>query len=114
MRISDWSSDVCSSDLDVDRTQTRGVLAGFLRAVVALHMLTRPRNGENVEQLEIIEAQHVHQRRGASPILGEVEPAVELPLRLADGRVDARNTLLARKSCVEGKEREGGVDQSGY
>src|SRR3546814_2693478 len=62
MRISDWSSDVCSSDL--------------------------------VEQLEIIEAQHVHQPRGASLILGEVEPAVELPLRLADGRLDARNTVL--------------------
>src|SRR3546814_2376369 len=27
-------------------------------------------------------------------ILGEVEPAVELPLRLADGRLDARNTVL--------------------
>src|SRR3546814_5361094 len=57
-------------------------------------MLTRPRNGEHVEQLEIIEAQHVHQPRGASLILGEVEPAVELPLRLADGRLDARNTVL--------------------
>src|SRR3546814_7377035 len=90
MRISDWSSDVCSSDL----TQTLGELAGFLRAVVALHMLTRPRNGEHVELLEIIEVQHVHQLRGASLILGEVEPAVELPLRLADGRLDARNTVL--------------------
>src|SRR3546814_8370772 len=80
--------------LDVDRTQTLGELAGFLRAVVALHMLTRPRNGEHVEQLEIIEAQHVHQPRGASLILGEVEPAVELPLRLADGRLDARTTVL--------------------
>src|SRR3546814_11445635 len=79
--------------LDVDRTQTLGELAGFLRAVVALHMLTRPRNGEHVEQLEIIEAQHVHQPRGASLILGAVEPAVELPLRLADGRLASRTTL---------------------
>src|SRR3546814_7796180 len=28
MRISDWSSDVCSSDLDVRRSEIRGVVGG--------------------------------------------------------------------------------------
>src|SRR3546814_4584548 len=31
MRISDWSSDVCSSDLEVQRCRNRGVIAGATR-----------------------------------------------------------------------------------
>ena len=50
--------------LDVDRLEPLGKLAGLARAVVFLDVLARAGDGQQVEQLEIVEAQHVHQPAG--------------------------------------------------
>src|SRR3546814_10855615 len=69
MRISDWSSDVCSSDLEIaERLEHRD-----LQAVVAHHaadLLRRPVEGEEVglEDLDAVEAR----RRDGGKLLVEI------------------------------------------
>src|SRR3546814_12476041 len=72
MRISDWSSDVCSSDLEIaERLEHRD-----LQAVVAHHaadLLRRPVEGEEVglEDLDAVEAR----RRDGGKLLVEIATA---------------------------------------
>src|SRR3546814_5025946 len=81
MRISDWSSDVCSSDLElVGRhvAQRRGVLDGLQQLVaVLLERLPRPialRRAEHVAgaQVAVDQVQQVGGRRGADGFPGVV------------------------------------------
>ena len=75
--------------LDVDRLQALGEPAGLGGAVVLLDVLARAGDGQQVEQREVVEAEHLDQpRRRALGVL-QIEPAVELLLRQARGAVDA-------------------------
>src|SRR3546814_3484749 len=84
MRISDWSSDVCSSDL-----QVRALLAADVYAVASAHWgLDAPPNFEGA---------HWH-LRVARP-LGEVADALGISLAVAQQRLDdARARLLAKRN----------------
>src|SRR3546814_15421424 len=52
MRISDWSSDVCSSDLGVDDLQPHGMLHVGVAGMKIGHA---PRRGEAVDRLHQVE-----------------------------------------------------------
>ncbi len=72
--------------LDVDRLQALGKRAGLGGAVVLLDVLARAGDGEQVEQREVVEAEHLDQARRRALGVLEIEPAVELLLRQARGR----------------------------
>ena len=56
-------------------------------------MLSRPSDSQHVEQLEIIEAQHIHQS-GWTPIaFWQFKPPIELRLRLADRSFDTGDAI---------------------
>ena len=75
--------------LDVDGLEPLGESAGLVGAVVLLDVLAGAGDGQQVEQLEVVEAEHVHEA-GRLPLgVLQGEPAVELHLRLADGCLDA-------------------------
>ena len=76
-----------------------GNLPGLGGAVVFLDVLARARDGQQVEQLEVVEPEHVHQLRLASLGVFQREPAIELRLRLPDRRLDARNAVLGERQC---------------
>src|SRR3546814_1917752 len=96
MRISDWSSDVCSSDLGVriHALDVRGVraaavdddhLRGDRGAVVALV----PRRGRDADAGTVVE----HERRVAPEVEGML--AVDLDVRVApDPVADRKSTRL--------------------
>ena len=75
-------------------------MPGLGCAVVALHVLSRPRDRQHVEQLEIVEAQHVHQARRAPFGFRQVEPAIELRLGLADRRLDAGDAMPDQRQII--------------
>ena len=86
--------------LDVDRLQAVREAAGFGDAVVLLDMLARAGDGEQIEQGEVVEAEHLDQpRRGAFGLV-EIEPAVELLLRQARGAVDAADAMIQQGRVV--------------
>src|ERR1039457_4607494 len=63
-------------------------------------MPARAGNGEQVEQLEVVEAEHLDEaRRGAVHFLGS-KPAVELKLGLADGGLDTGDALIEKCRVV--------------
>ena len=68
-------------------------------AVVLLDVLARAGDGQQVEQLEVVEPQHVHEPGRAALGLFQGQPAVELKLRLANRRLDAGNAMV-RSSAV--------------
>ena len=86
--------------LDVHRRQALGELARFCGAVISLHMLSRPGDGQHVEQFEVIEAKHIHEAGWPTFGLAKIKPAVELPLRLADRSFDAGDAMARQRHIV--------------
>ena len=85
--------------LDVDRLEPVREAAGLGGAVVLLDVLARAGDGQQVEQREVVEAEHLDQPRRRALGLVEVEPAVELLLRLARGAVDAARCRDRAEPC---------------
>ena len=73
--------------LDVDWLQPVGEAASFGSAVVLLNVFARAGDGEQVEQGEVVEAQHLDQSRWRSVGVLEIEPPIELLLREARGAI---------------------------
>src|SRR3546814_13194933 len=93
MRISDWSSDVCSSDLDV--SADLGRVAGALCIGDTQPLLDRT---------EVIHVVHIH---GEARLLHVVDPGTAAPA--GRGLVDGQD----RKGVVEGKGGAVRVDLGG-
>src|SRR3546814_15281396 len=87
MRISDWSSDVCSSDLPIKATT-----AVALKALHALGVMVAMVTGDNRRPAEAIGRQ-----LGIDEVVAEVLP---------DGKVEALHRLRAGRS----EERRGGKE----
>ncbi len=83
--------------LDVDRPQTLGEAAGLGRAVVLLDVLARAGDGQQVEQREVVEAEHVHQPRGPAFRLVQLQPAVELALGQPNRGLDAGDAVPGQR-----------------
>ena len=63
-------------------------------------MLARAGDGEQIEQGEIVETEHLDEpRRGALAFI-EIEPAIELLLRQARGAVNTADTVTQQSSVV--------------
>src|SRR3546814_3342451 len=87
MRISDWSSDVCSSDVDVDRAESAGAArvdhgAGFLDALDAVDRLLHRRVEVLHAEAGAVEAEFRH----AGDVGGRDEARVELDRDVARRR----------------------------
>ena len=63
-------------------------------------MAARTGDGEQVEQREVVEAQHLDQPRGGTLALVEIEPAVELLLCQPRRSVDAADTVCDQRRIV--------------
>src|SRR3546814_13854685 len=83
MRISDWSSDVCSSDLSLGRQGHDGAGAD---ARLALQL-----------ELSAVQAHAAHRQRQAEP--GPLELAAEAAVDLLDGG-DQKSVLLGKRVAV--------------
>ncbi len=86
--------------LDVDGLEAVGEAAGLLDPVVLLDVLARAGDGEQVEEGEVVEAEHVDEARGRSFGFVEGEPAVELLLGQAGGAVDAADAVVEEGGVV--------------
>ena len=86
--------------LDVDRLESLRESARLVSAVVFLDVLARPGDGQQVEQLEVVEAEHVDEPRGRPFGIFQSEPAVELKLRLPHGRFDAGDSVFDQRHVV--------------
>ena len=62
-----------TSVLDIHRRKPIRELARLCGSVVALHMLSRARDGEHIEQLEVVEAEHIHEASGPPVGLGQIK-----------------------------------------
>src|SRR3546814_18939698 len=98
MRISDWSSDVCSSDLD-RRTRTRRVAIGEPRTARTVEIV----GGGGI----------VHEARPSIPVRFERSRDAPRPCTIARGVSTSLDTNGDRKSVVEGKRVSGRVDLGG-
>ena len=77
------------------------------RAVVLLDVLARPGDGQQIEQREVVEPEHLDQPRRRALGVIEIEPAIELLLREPRGAVDAGDTVLEKRRVVAfGRERD--------
>src|SRR3546814_18985398 len=92
MRISDWSSDVCSSDLDAARGRTVAARIGEqhrrLEAGDEPLVAVRRRVGEGVQRLGVLD---------------HAADEIEAHVRQAGIAVAGEQRLADRKSVVEGK-----------
>src|SRR3546814_14957360 len=123
MRISDWSSDVCSSDLStIASEKTRAVKVGLDKDRITLSV-TSPENGTAAEELAAgydSDAMEIgFNARYLSDILGQVD-GDSVELHLADANAPALNreseksrALETRKSVGEGKSGSVGVNHGG-
>src|SRR3546814_4247177 len=104
MRISDWSSDVCSSDLGIDRRQP-GQVAGVVRERLA-HRLA-PIAVEQVEEVVDVEADdRLVALEEARQFLLEahvelVDPRVAVPVALGDAAEARSQVRIALDELVE-------------
>src|SRR3546814_20614055 len=91
MRISDWSSDVCSSDLDEAR---RRKLAGTLVISVAI------RRDGSVERADMIQSSGIKLLDAAAMRIAKLaEPYPPLPR--TEEKIDVRHVTNGRASCRE-------------
>src|SRR3546814_12531882 len=103
MRISDWSSDVCSSDLVRVEPLIREAYAPFGQVIATEGAAHFPINGGMTERFHDL-AQIELAGPGARPLLSIARgQPYELPLTLT----------IERKSGVEGKRVAGRVDSGG-
>ena len=63
-------------------------------------MLSAARDGQQIQQTEIVESQHVEQTLGRAALFREFKPAVELTLGDTDGRVDRGNAMVPQGGVV--------------
>src|SRR3546814_3273413 len=103
MRISDWSSDVCSSDLDVTIENvginpTRAGLIGVLQAMGASITLMNERviGGEPVADLRI---------RASTP------KGIEVPPEIAQSMIDEYPILFIAAALAEGRTIARGLEE---
>src|SRR3546814_3884721 len=85
MRISDWSSDVCSSDLISKAVDAGGLAAGAFDLVGPAGMIANPRQGETAriarQRRAAFERRHLQQlRRVGFDQVGKAKQAVASPL----------------------------------
>src|SRR3546814_18967005 len=94
MRISDWSSDVCSSDLPVERIAERD-LARQARIVVAV--------GHRIEQVVLVLAHRGHRGGVARLDMDMARRAREAAAAQREQLVEARvaDIQIGRASCRE-------------
>ena len=77
-----------------------GKPACFRGAVVFLDVLARAGDGQQIEQGEIVEAQHLDQPSRRASRLFQIQPAVELLLRLARRASMLRDAVLQQGGIV--------------
>ena len=63
-------------------------------------MFAGPRDGETIQQREVIEPQHLDEPRRRALVVVEVEPAVELLLRQPGSRIDAGEAVIGQRRIV--------------
>ena len=86
--------------LDVDRLEPLWKPARFSDAVVFFNVLARTGDGQQIEQLEVIEAEHFQEMcRTAFRVL-QGKPAIELKLRLPDRRFNACDAVTGKRRIV--------------
>ena len=83
--------------LDVDGLQPLGESPRLRRAVVFLDVLAGTGDREQVEQLEVVEAEHVHQLGRRPFLILQGQPAIELDLGLANGGFDAGDAVVGER-----------------
>ena len=86
--------------LDVDGLKPLRETAGLLGAVVFLNVLAGTGDGQQVEQLEVVEAEHVQETWRLALGVLQSEPAIELKLRLANRCLDAGNAVVVQRRVV--------------
>ena len=80
--------------LDVDGLEALGELAGFGGPVVFFDVLAGAGDGQEIQQREVIETEHVHEPGRFAVGLLQCQPAVELKLGLPDGGFDAGDAVF--------------------
>ena len=63
-------------------------------------MLSRAGDGEHVEQLEIVEPEHIHEAGGPPVSLSQIKPPVKLTLGLTDRGFDAGDAMTGKSHIV--------------
>ena len=81
--------------------------------VILFDMLARPGNGKQVEQFEIIEAEHLNETRRGAVNLFRREPAVKLDLGFTDGCLDAGDAVIEERGVVPLRDKRDLVFQVG-
>jgi len=84
--------------LDVDGLQPLRKTPRLRGAVVFLDVLARAGDGQQVQQLEVVEAKHFDQASRGAQVIIHIEPAIELLLRPPGGVVDAGDALVQQRS----------------
>src|SRR3546814_13742262 len=107
MRISDWSSDVCSSDLIDDVPDAYRAAGAAVVGAAMIEAVRRPRRKEGADG--VADIGEVPLGRGIADADGRTA-RIE---RLADDRRDDRPLALDRKSVVSGKSVSIRVDLGG-
>src|SRR3546814_17175146 len=138
MRISDWSSDVCSSDLEMASVSDKPMVLTLSKVLLALGVLAADRAvlqelvvghperlvdlGDDLEGLVHQVAVRAFDDLGEEDVGDGVAPLVELhhagrrlDLQLGEGRAEGLAAVgeVARKSAGEGKGGGIRVNQSG-
>src|SRR3546814_20762870 len=97
MRISDWSSDVCSSDLQTGNVAQRGNRVVVVKMATKTTLITQPGDA--------------HHHRIAILVVGEELQRTRIAANLVAGIVELGH--IARQSVVQGKSVSVRVDLSG-
>src|SRR5690606_4508347 len=103
-----------SWNLSTETGELHGEPAGLRDAIVLRNVFSGPGDGQQVEQSEVVEPQHLHQFRRRALGLRQFEPAVELLLRQARGAVDAADAVLQQCRIVTLRHEYNLIAQVGH
>src|SRR3546814_13168761 len=112
MRISDWSSDVCSSDLAKPLLIPYGRLAGHLPSISAGTVLAGEVPQELLQgRIIVVGATASGLASRYSMSMGTVMPGIKIQAHILQGLLDKQ--MIDRKSVVSGKSVSVRVDLGG-
>src|SRR3546814_10470397 len=99
MRISDWSSDVCSSDLQLEEDLRRALVEN------ALHLVYQPVVSSRTEQIAGYEAL----LRWQHPVRGAISPTLFIPIAEESGLIGPIGEWVLRTACRDAAQWADGV-----
>src|SRR3546814_2357612 len=98
MRISDWSSDVCSSDLLISAAVDQGLRVAGLRhfdqAIARAEAAGDFRNQTAIEGDEVVARAHILPRRSRAKAFGRGVTPAPAALEIVGGQRDRKSTRL--------------------